>query len=438
VESLLQSRERLRAIIDEPMGIEKRNPWRYDLGCMSNPPRTIVAAAGQITARLMNEADQTLEALDALIRQAVGADLLVLPECAYPAYLLGSVASYRAGSLLSSTAFVEWLSQRAAQHRMHIVCGFVEDCGDAVYNSAVLLDDAGGEVGRTRKRFLWHADHEWYTPGDDIGVFDTALGAIGMVICAETRVPEILATLASDGAELLAMPTCWINGARTPGFYDNPQVDFLIEARAREFGIPFVCADKSGLELGAVGYVGQSRIVRADGSLVAEAPPTGDAVITATLSLCAPPKVTMDDRDRGRLLAENVTAMPDGDGARVLTIAVMPDATLARVGDVSVASSRSFAASRALALDGAELLLFDGLDDLPILRTRAMENRVFVAAMSNDRAAIIDPNGSMLALSDPNESSAVIATLDLAEAGQKRVAPKTDVFAERRPALYRF
>ena len=108
-----------------------------------------------------------------------------------------------------------------------------------------------------------------------------------MVICAETRAPEILATLAADGAELLAMPTCWVNGSRTPGQFANPQVDFLIEARAREFGLPFVCADKSGLELAGVGMSGKSRIVAADGSLVAEAPATGETVIIARIEPAA-------------------------------------------------------------------------------------------------------------------------------------------------------
>ena len=30
------------------------------------------------------------------------------------------------------------------------------------------------------------------------------------------------------------MPTCWINGSREPGRFENPQTDFLIEARARD------------------------------------------------------------------------------------------------------------------------------------------------------------------------------------------------------------
>jgi predicted amidohydrolase len=254
----------------------------------------------------MTDAEQTLAALAASIDQAAdaGADLLVLPECAYPAYLLGSIDSYREADHLSSDAFVDWLKARAKATGLHIISGLVEASEPLLGNAAVFIDPTGNEIGRARKRFLWHADHQWYQPGEEIRTFDSELGRIAIVICAETRVPEILATVAADGAQLVAMPTCWINGASTPGEFENPQVEFLIESRAREFGLPFACADKSGLEL-ATGYVGQSRIVRADGSLAAEAPATGETTISAEVTLSSPKLAVMSDSHRQRLLSSD-------------------------------------------------------------------------------------------------------------------------------------
>ena len=94
---------------------------------MSDANQSITVAAGQITARLMNEADETLLALEKAIGQAAAerADLLVLPECAYPAYLLGSIRSYRDGDHMTGEAFVDWLGRQAARHRMHIISGYV-------------------------------------------------------------------------------------------------------------------------------------------------------------------------------------------------------------------------------------------------------------------------------------------------------------------------
>ncbi len=463
---------------------------------------TIRAAAGQIEARLMNEADATCEALDRVIAGAAaqGARLLVLPECAYPAYLIGSVQSYRSGGHMDSAAFLAWLAQRAARHRLHIVCGFVEDNGEALHNAAVLLDDHGRELGRSRKRFLWNADLDWYEPGTEIQAFDTSLGRIGIAICAETRVPEILATLAADGAGLIAMPTCWINGARDPGHYFNPQVAFLVEARAREFGLPFVCADKFGLEMAATGYVGQSRIVRADGTLAAAAPPTGETVVVADIAPGMARRVWLTDAQRRRLAGPAVglaspseprrvrlAAVPQtvvharpggamGDelfeplrrqGVALAVINVAHEAQAERLGmlanafdlkaltwpdrlgvfeagpaRVAVLPSRwvhSFVAARIAALDGAEVLaVFDMPEDLAVLRTRALENRIYVIAAGATVGAIIGPDGEVLDEVPPGESRQAVAEVDLNRALDKCVAPGTDIFAQRRPEMYRY
>lgn len=477
--------------------------------------RTIIAAAGQITARLMNEAPATLASIDQTVARAahLRVQLLVLPECAYPAYLLGSVTTYRAGDHLPGESYVQWLRERARRYRLHIVSGFVEDTGRALHNAAVLIDDRGDELGRSRKRFLWNADHDWFEPGAEIRAFDSALGRIGIAICAETRVPEILATLTADGAELIALPTCWINHAREPGQFYNPQVDYLIAARAREFGVPFVCADKSGVELLTVGYVGSSRIVRADGTVAAEAPTTGDAVIAARLVLRPPRKIWMSASRRAAILqprgraSRPTSTVPDRPlspvptSPRRVTVAAMPTTvanarftggmgetlfeplrkravelllvnmatesaaeqmtTLARAFDIHAIGfptrtgvfklgpakvgcvprqwARSFALTRQLALAGAEaLLFFDAPRDLPLLQTRAMENRLYVIAANDLTAVIIGPDGAVAKAPNKANSAAAIAELDLAEAGNKLVAPKTDIFAERRVELYRF
>jgi predicted amidohydrolase len=267
-----------------------------------------------------------------------------------------------------------------------------------------------------------------------------------------------------------------------------------------------VCADKWGLELGATGYVGQSRIVRADGSLAAEAPPTGDTVIAARLTLSRPHRVWVSPKRREVLLGENRpagagTAAAGVQESRRITIAAIPTSVAtsrftggmgeelyrplqarrvtlvmlnlpqesmaeqfemvapafevtavafptradvhqrgpARIGCISGQWARSFAAARAMTLEGAEILLFfDAPDDLALMRTRALENRVFVLAANDRGAAIIAPNGQILARSTPAQSSEAVAEIDLAEAHDKTVAPKTDIFAERKRELYRY
>jgi predicted amidohydrolase len=271
-----------------------------------------------------------------------------------------------------------------------------------------------------------------------------------------------------------------------------------MEARAREFGVPFVCADKSGIELAPVGYVGQSRIIRGDGTTAAEAPPTGEAVIASRLLLRKPRPVWVSDRRRDRLLNGQGCVRANQDGPRKVVVAAMPTRVVnerftgglgeslfeplqrrgvklllanfdhepaaeqftllghaydlhavgfphhadvrtlgsARVGCVAGQWARSFAASRALSLDGAEVLAcFDCPEDRAILRARAMENRVYLLGVNDRWAIAIDPDGEILMETTREEA---VVEIDLSAAGDKEVAPQTDIFNERRPALYRF
>ena len=429
------------------------------------PRRPIVVAAGQMAARLMNESAATLDAIDWLIAEAQrqGAELLVLPECAYPAYLLGSVETYRTGDHLSSEQFVERLSRRARESGLYIVCGYVEDTGKALYNSAILLgpdgerSSGGQQLGNRCKSFLWGVDREWFTPGDNIKAFDTPLGRIGIAICAEVRVPEVIATLATDGAELIVVPTCWVNLSRQPGEFRNPQPEFLIAARAREFGVPFVCADKTGIEM-TMGYVGKSCIVDADGFKLVQAPTRGDALIVSTVTPTQAKRAIANDAQRARLLDERPPISPTRTQPTPIVLTAIPkeltDQKLqkqVRIETFTEANAHhSFVAARAAALDGAEVLAylnFDGtevndLSTLQLLRTRAVENRVFVVGIGVDKgtnkSVIIGPDGAIIATgtNETNETAA-IATIDVAEASNKLVAPQTNVFAGRNPGIYR-
>jgi len=267
--------------------------------------------------------------------------------------------------------------------------------------------------------------------------------------------------------------------------------------------VPLVCADKIGLEM-TVGYVGMSRIVRADGSVAAEAPATGEAVVAARLVRRRPAPVWVPETRRERLRAQRPPVRPAALGPRPITVAALPAAVAAagfdgdtggsaahtfsrlkhqgvellltniahetvaermamlalaygihaigfphradvfslgpvRIGCVPGQGIRNFATARALALDGAEILMcFDVRDELAMLRARALENRAFVMAVGERFAAIIDPEGRVLARTGPDDPAALITAIDLAQAADKLVAPRTDILNERRPELYRF
>jgi predicted amidohydrolase len=469
---------------------------------MMSSGRTITVAAGQLAARPMAMADQTLAAIDRLITRAAEerAELLVLPECAYPAYGIGSPQDYRSASILSSEEYISWLGERAGKCRLTIVSGLVERAGDVLFNGAVLIDARGRVAGRYRKTFLWDKDYEWFAPGERIEPVTTDLGVIGMAICADVRCPEVIATLAAAGADLIAVPTCWFNAPPEKGVHRNPQPEFLIEARSREFGVPFVCANKSGMENEAMGYCGRSLITLGDGSRLAEAPIDEEMLITARLSLARHRRVWMADRWERRLLSDRPPVSPSADHRSVTVAAVpsvvaqerssgkmgedlfgplrkqgvnlaiinVPHSSVAEqvellanafdiracafphtcdpvptphgtVGCIGARAARSFAAARCLAMDGAQFIaVFDAPEDLSLLRARALENRVFVLAVGERFAAIVSPGGDVLDCTPAGEAKECVATVDLALAADKNMAPNTHVWNGRRPHLYRF
>lgn len=438
---------------------------------------------GQLEARPIERADQSLDDVLAAIRQAgrSGVDLLVLPECAYPAYHLWSMTRYRAAGLLEHDALMRRVSAETRQAGLHVVVGLVEDTGGCLHNTAFLLGPDGSQLGAYRKQFLWDHDHDYFQPGGSIEVFETDVGRIGMLICADARAPEIVSTLAAGGTELIAMPTNWVNAASDPGTFYNPQPDFLIPARCREFGLPFVCANKSGREDDETRFCGMSRVVSADGVTRSDADPTGPAMLVTELAIGPATSPSIPSACRDRLSSARPAVSPSTVSRSIrLTVAglsddlagtEMRDDAIAVVGDdadsnlfrdtrvaeswisrsfgspwrgtvcgVSVGSvagpdAVGFAWPRVLALDGAQLVcLFDYPGDLSMLRARAVENRVFVAAITDRWVALVGPDATVLGQGD----GPVTARINISEAGRKTVARQTDIFAEHRPATYVF
>ena len=455
-----------------------------------NDGYTIHVAAGQTFAYPLVRAKESLQTILDAIDQAGCAtpkpDLLVLPECAYPAYLIGDAENFRQTDTLDNGQLEAMLSAKAKQYQMHIVCGFVEDDGQVLRNAAMLLDPDGKRIGTYRKNFLWGADNDVFEPGEDLPVFDTRIGKIGMVICADSRAPENIARLVIDGAQLIAVPTCWINVANSPDRYENPQAEFLISARAKEFGVPFVCANKFGWESDRLGYCGRSLVVDGEGTVVNEGPGNQAALVVGEVSLRDLDQVHYHDElwesltqwdepvvnetpaideitialwPAKMLTHEDLEQLANQD-VRVIFTCSMPDdlpqldyrleimlpehagkvwPTLAgHVGCLMGSEIEHFSRSRLMALAGAHLLVvFDCPDDLKTLRTRAVENRIFVLGLSRNLALAIAPDGEVIGYSNDPDDDGLIVTITPSDANNKYVFPGTDIWQQRRTTVYR-
>ncbi|MBL8175923.1 MAG: carbon-nitrogen hydrolase family protein [Bryobacterales bacterium] len=99
------------------------------------------------------------------------------------------------------------LGEMARARNSYVAAGLYESEGQAVYNTAVLLDRQGRLVGKYRKVYLPREEYEsGLTPGNAFPVFDTDFGRVGMMICYDVFFADPAKALAAQGAEVVLLP----------------------------------------------------------------------------------------------------------------------------------------------------------------------------------------------------------------------------------------
>ena len=236
--------------------------------------RPLRVALIQLEARDLADHDRAWGELLRAIDEAAERDpeLIVLPEASYPGYFLESRDAYEDAQVHPDEQVLSTLGRRAAEHGVHLAAGLVLRAGPggALENVCVLFDPDGHEVGRYSKSFLWHFDRRWFQPGTRYPVFELTFpraGATtaGVLICSDSRLEEIPRAYAVEGARLIIDPTAWVSAGRDPHALSNPQIEFLMPARAVENGCWVVCADKTGSEAQSIVYAGQSGVIAPNG-----------------------------------------------------------------------------------------------------------------------------------------------------------------------------
>jgi predicted amidohydrolase len=222
--------------------------------------------------------------LEATRRAAAESDVVVLPEATFPAYVLGE-RSVDNDAVNEAIGRAREIAERS---RTVIVVGAALPIDAGLRNAALVIDADGSLAGRADKLFLWHFDRRWFTAGDRIEPIPTAVGPLGVLICADGRLPTISRTLVDRGARALIMPTAWVTSGRNPEALENVQADLLARVRAYENGVPFVAANKCGAELGMVAYCGKSQIIDAAGEVVAIASERNPQAVRATITTGVP------------------------------------------------------------------------------------------------------------------------------------------------------
>jgi predicted amidohydrolase len=208
---------------------------------------------------------------------AAGAGLLVLPECAVPGYVFESAEEAMPYAETVPGPSTEALAAACARLGTHVVCGLLETDGESIANAAVLVGP-DGLIGTYRKTHLPFLGVDRFTrPGDELTVFDTPVGRIGIQICYDLRFPEVTRSLALAGADIVVLPTNWPLAA-------SANAELLAPARAYENRVYLLVSNRVGRERTAE-FCGRSQIVDPAGVRLAEADATGETLLVADIDL---------------------------------------------------------------------------------------------------------------------------------------------------------
>ncbi|BBL69593.1 carbon-nitrogen hydrolase family protein [Methylogaea oryzae] len=149
---------------------------------------------------------------------ANGAKLLVFPE--YFSMELPSLFSKEIYSSLDKQLeamqqvlpdFFKLFEAQAKQHAAHIVAGsFPVRMEDGSYrNRSYLFYPDGRSDFQEKLQMTRFENEQWLIKaGDDIRVFDTDLGRIGINICYDSEFPMIARKQVEAGADLILVPSC--------------------------------------------------------------------------------------------------------------------------------------------------------------------------------------------------------------------------------------
>jgi predicted amidohydrolase len=197
--------------------LNNRRPELYGDIILNMSPRPMMASkrSHKVNALLVqytpqpNDLAANKKRINALLKDNVSlvTNLIVFPDYS----LTGPPSSADAAKKLANSAadIDAYFTGLAARFGSYVVYSSVVREGDKYYKLARLLDPHGETVGEYRKTHLNAQEAEWLTAGDDIPVFDTKIGRIGMLIGDETLYPEAADVLSVKRADMIVVPALW-------------------------------------------------------------------------------------------------------------------------------------------------------------------------------------------------------------------------------------
>lgn len=214
-------------------------------------PKTRVCA---VQFKVSRDFDRNIERAEHFFKTANKSNcgIICFPEI----FLTGPVDMKRYNPSMPSES-KKIFSELSKNYGIHSVMGsMVEQIGGNFYNVSYLFDDKGKILGNYKKNHLVQkSEAKHLKAGNDVHVFKTRIGNIGIEVCRDLLYPEITRKMMLKGAEIIFCPSFW--SAKSPSYdwiYNNKyfkniipkEVDALVSSRAIESHAVFVYVNAAG------------------------------------------------------------------------------------------------------------------------------------------------------------------------------------------------
>lgn len=152
-----------------------------------------------------------------------------------------------------ASVFLRHFAALAKELRVVLPVSFFERRNNAFYNSVVVFDADGENLGKYRKTHIpdgpGYQEKFYFTPGDTgFRVFRTAYGVIGVGICWDQWFPETARSLVLNGAELLFFPTAIGSEPKNESYDSSGHWQRAMVGHAASNMVPVIASNRVGVE----------------------------------------------------------------------------------------------------------------------------------------------------------------------------------------------
>ena len=259
--------------------------------------RKVTVAATQMACTW--DVEKNVGNAERLVRMAAGqgAQIILIQELFATPYFCQDqkLELFEIAQPLDGHPILERMKKLAAELEVVLPVSLFERANNAHYNSLVIVDADGRELGRYRKSHIpdgpGYQEKFYFNPGDTgFKTYDTRYARIGAAVCWDQWFPEAARTMALRGAELLFYPTAIGSEPQDKGIDSKDHWQRAMQGHAAANMTPVIASNRIGLETmdsGAINFYGSSFIADETGGLVATASRDKEEILTATFDLDA-------------------------------------------------------------------------------------------------------------------------------------------------------